>query len=385
MTNSNGSAWPSTLFAILLFTGIAYALLAAEHQWQVAAVAAGSVLALVLAARLGTLRGLEHTHAKSPKAVNGLVIAATLVLLALFHGDHFVLLMMAKVMLFCIACLGLNVQFGYTGVVNFAGAAFFGIGAYTCAVLLPNTALPHLLAVLAGGVVAALIGLLLTLPLLRTRGHYAALITIAFGILFKTFLEVNDVLGGPQGLKLPGLSIAGFAFNDNIEYGETGEISFYLSYALLSLAVLILAFAAVKRLERSWIGIYLDAVRIDEVSAAVFGVDVGRWKVLAFAFGNFLTGVAGGLFAAMTGFVSPADFTLSESLILVSIVILGGIGNPWSILPAAALIIVLPEKLQVIQEYRILLFSVLVVLILRFRPDGLIPRRLRIFGTAKVS
>lgn len=377
MSTSARPSWPSALFAIALFTGIAYALLAAEHQWQVAAVAAGSVAALLLAARLGTLRRLEQTHAHNPRAVNALVIAATLALLGLFHGDHFVLLMVAKVMLFCIACLGLNVQFGYTGVVNFAGAAFFGIGAYTCAVLLPHTPLPHLLAVLAGGAVAALIGLVLTLPMLRTRGHYAALITIAFGILFKTFLEVNDVLGGPQGLKVPGLEVAGISFADNIEYGETGEVSFYLSYALLTLVVLIVAFAAVKRLERSWMGVYLDAVRIDEVSASVFGVNVGRWKVLAFAMGNFLTGVAGGIFAAMTGFVSPADFTLSESLILVSIVILGGIGNPWSILPAAALIVVLPEKLQVIQEYRILLFSVLVVLILRFRPDGLIPRRLR--------
>jgi len=376
----NRSIFVTALLCIGLFTLIAYGLLIAEEQWHVGAVAIGAIVALAAAAKLGGLAALERAHGDSPGRVQAMLVAATLVLLWRFHGDHFALLMIAKVMLFCVACLGLNVQFGYAGVVNFAGAAFLGIGAYTAAVLMAHTAIPHLLVILIGGAVAAAIGLILTLPMLRTRGHYAALITIAFGILFKTFLEVNDVLGGPQGLKLQGMEVLGFAFNDNIEYGEEGEVSFYLNYALLALLILIIAFAAVRRLERSWVGVYLDAVRIDELSASVFGVNVGRWKVLAFAFGNFLAGVAGAVFAAMTGFIAPADFTLSESLILVSIVILGGVGNPWSIVPAAALIVVLPEKLQVIQEYRILLFSILVVLILRFRPDGLIPRRLRVFG-----
>jgi ABC-type branched-subunit amino acid transport system permease subunit len=371
--------------SIAVFAGIGYLLLAVEHQWAVAAVACAAIVVLITAGRLGALRTLETTHAFHPSRVNAMVVLAALGLITAFHGDHFALLMLVKVMLFCIACLGLNVQFGYAGVVNFAGAAFFGVGAYTTAVLTQHTTVPHLLILLLGGAMAALVGMLLTLPMLRTRGHYAALITIAFGILFKTFLEVNDLLGGPQGLKLPGLRIAGYAFNDNIEYGETGEISFYLSYALLTLVILAIAFAAVKRLERSWIGLYLDAVRIDEVAASVFGVQVGRWKVLAFAFGNFFAGLAGSLYAVMTGFIAPPDFALSDSLILVSIVILGGVGNPWSIIPAAALIIVLPEKLQVIQEYRILLFSILVVLILRFRPDGLIPRRLRIFAPRRAA
>ncbi|MSQ58082.1 MAG: branched-chain amino acid ABC transporter permease [Betaproteobacteria bacterium] len=371
--------------AIASFAGLGYLMLAVEQQWAVAAVVLAAVLVLVAAGRLGVLQTLEATHAARPSQVNALVVAGALALMAAFHGDHFALLMLVKVMLFCIACLGLNVQFGYAGVVNFAGAAFFGVGAYATAVLSQHTAVPPLLILLLGGAMAALTGTVLTLPMLRTRGHYAALITIAFGILFKTFLEVNDLLGGPQGLKLPGLRIAGYAFNDNIEYGEAGEISFYFNYALLALAILVVAFCVVKRLERSWIGVYLDAVRIDETAASVFGVGVGRWKVLAFAFGNFFAGLAGSLYAMMTGFIAPADFTFSDSLILVSIVILGGLGNPWSIIPAAALVIVLPEKLQVIQEYRILLFSVLVVLILRFRPDGLIPRRLRVFAPGKLA
>jgi ABC-type branched-subunit amino acid transport system permease subunit len=130
-------------------------------------------------------------------------------------------------------------------------------------------------------------------------------------------------------------------------------------------------------LERSWLGLSLDAVRIDETSAEVFGFEVARWKILAFMAGNFLAGVAGAVYAMMTGFVAPASFTLSESLIFVSIVILGGLGNLAGILPATAVVVVLPEKLQLIQEYRFLLFSVIVILVLVFRPGGLLPRTLR--------
>ena len=124
---------------------------------------------------------------------------------AFFHDNHFVLLLFVTVLLYTVATLGLNIQFGYAGVLNFAGASFFGIGAYTSAVLNTYTAVPHLLVLLIGGMLAALIGSLLLLPVLRTRGHYAALVTIAFALLLKTFLEVNDVLGGPQGMQVKGM------------------------------------------------------------------------------------------------------------------------------------------------------------------------------------
>jgi ABC-type branched-subunit amino acid transport system permease subunit len=217
----------------------------------------------------------------------------------------------------------------------------------------------------------------LILPILRTRGHYAALITIAFGILFKTFLEVNDALGGPQGLKVPGLELPGWQFNQRIELSEDREISFFLSYAVVAILLALGAFVLVKRLERSWLGLTLDAVRLDETAASVFGIEVAKWKIFAFTLGNFLAGLAGGLYAMMLGYIAPTSFTFADSLILVSIVLLGGSGNPLGVIPAALLVVVLPEKLQVIQEYRLLLYAVLVILILRYRPDGLLPRRLR--------
>jgi ABC-type branched-subunit amino acid transport system permease subunit len=285
--------------------------------------------------------------------------------------------LVATVMIYMVAALGLTVQFGYAGVLNFAGAAFFGIGCYTAAVLTKNTALPHLLVLMAGGVMAASIGALLLFPVLRTRGHYSAVITIAFTLLFKTFLEVNDTLGGPQGLRVDGLNLFGWELNDNIEIGEDFEASFFVSYVLVALALLALAFSFVRRLERSWAGLSMDAVRLDETASACFGYNIARWKITAFTIGNLLAGLAGALYATMLGFIAPTNFTFGDSLILVSIVLLGGIGNPWGIALATTIVIILPEKLQIIQEYRFLLYAAMVILILLFRPLGLLPRPLR--------
>lgn len=362
-----------TLLAFAVFTVL---FLELEEQWEIALLAVMAIVALVAASRSGFSARLEATAAAHPRGAPALVAVAMLAVAFSLQESHFALLMLATVALYVVACLGLTIQFGYAGIVNFAGAAFFGIGGYATAVLATKTGIPHALVLFSGGLIAALIGSVLILPILRTRGHYAALITIAFGILFKTFLEVNDALGGPQGLKIPGIEIFGWKFNDNIEIGDF-ELSFYMNYLLLSLALCAATFVLVRRIERSWMGLSMDVVRLDETGAATFGVDIARWKVVSFTLGNGLAGMAGAIYGMMTGFVAPNNFTFGDSLILVSIVILGGIGNPWGILPAAAIVLILPEKLQFIQEYRFLLYAVLVILILLFRPDGLLPRKIR--------
>jgi ABC-type branched-subunit amino acid transport system permease subunit len=374
----NAPLWPAliTLGSVALF---AVLFIAAEAQWEVGVLAVGAIAALLAIGRTRWPARVDAAWSARPRRFGAGAIVLALAVIALFREDHFALLLVSTVLLWGIACLGLTIQFGYAGVVNFAGAAFFGVGGYTAAVLASHTGLPHLLVIAAAGLLAGLIGSLLVLPLLRTRGHYAALITIAFGLLFRTFLEVNDVLGGPQGLKVPGTAILGWSFNDNIVLGEEIELSFYLNYAVFSLLLFAVALVLVQRIDRSWLGLSLDAVRIDETAASAFGFDVARWKILAFTAGNVLAGIAGGVYAQMTGFVAPQSYTLSESLILVSIVILGGLGNAVGVLPAAALVLMLPEKLQVIQEYRFLLFSIFVILVLLFRPQGLFPRRLRAY------
>src|SRR5215211_2447266 len=364
------------IIALALTTAYLIALLAAEKQPLIIGLLAFAVVAVVAANYVGWLDLVSRSFADGEDMLGVCAILASCVVAALFHDNHFVLLLFVTVLLYTVATLGLNIQFGYAGVLNFAGASFFGIGAYTSAVLNTHTAIPHLLVLLIGGFLAALIGSLLLMPVLRTRGHYAAVVTIAFALLLKTFLEVNDVLGGPQGLQVKGMKILGWSFNDNIEIGKI-SLSFYMSYFVLSMLLLVGAFVLVRRLERSWIGLNLDALRLDETAASCFGLDIARWKITAFTLGNFLIGIAGALYGMVSGFVAPNNYTFADSLILVSILLLGGIGNPWGLVVATVIVVVVPEKLQTIQEYRFLLYASIVIMVLLFRPEGLLPRPVR--------
>ena len=368
--------WPAIAGAILTIVYVIL-LLKVESQTEVIGLLAVGAVAILVTSWSGHLTRAGRTLTDHENILHLLVILGTLVVIGYFHEDHFTLLLVATMMLYVLATLGLNLQFGYAGVLNFAGASFFGIGGYTAAVLGVHTPVPGLLIILAGGVMAALVGSILLLPVLRTRGHYAAVVTIAFSLLFKVFLEVNDILGGPQGLQVPGMQILGWKFNDNIEIGETLELSFYVNYLIVILLFLVAAFVLVRRLERSWVGLNLDALRLDETAATCFGLNIVRWKVTAFLLGNFLIGIAGAISGMLIGFVAPTSFTFGDSLILVSIVLLGGIGNVWGLVVATAIVIIIPEKLQAIQEYRFLLYAAMVVLMLLFRPEGLLPRPVR--------
>jgi len=373
------SGWTGRLSAsavAAVFAAGAALFLAVESQKAMLALLLGAGALVVAIRQLKGLRPFLQAAAEHEEtgALTGVVFA--LLICVLFRDDHFTVFLIGRVLLATLACLGLHLQFGSAGVANFAGAAFFGVGGYTAAVLSSHTHLPNLLALALGGAVSSLIGSLLLLPLLRTRGHYAALITIAFGLLFRTFAEVNDSLGGPQGLKLQGFKLFGWQFNEELTIGPFHG-SFYINYVIAAVALLALAFALVRRLDRSWLGLALDAVRLDETAASVFGLEIARWKIVAFTLGNFLIGAAGALSAFMVGFIAPNNFTFAESLTFVSIVLLGGIGNAWGVALAAFIVVVLPEKLQIIQEYRFLLFAALVIVILRYRPEGLVPRPLR--------
>src|SRR5438552_2661838 len=375
--HANGALLPGVA-AVALATAYLIALLAVEKQALIIGLLALAIAAVLAAHWLGWLAPVSRSFADREEALGAVAIAAAFAVAAFFHEDHFVLLLVCTVLLYTVATLGLNIQFGYAGVLNFAGASFFGIGAYTSAVLNTHTAIPHLLVLLIGGLFAALIGSLLLMPVLRTRGHYAAVVTIAFALLLKTFLEMNDILGGPQGLQVPGMKLFGWSLNDNIEIGKI-TLSFYASYYVLALLLLVGAFILIRRLERSWIGLNLDALRLDETAASCFGLNITRWKITAFLIGNFLIGIAGALFGMVGSFVAPNNYTFADSLILVSILLLGGIGNPWGLVVATVIVVVVPEKLQTIQEYRFLLYSLLVIAVLLFRPEGLLPRPVRRF------
>ncbi|GAB6036660.1 hypothetical protein JCM15519_12190 [Fundidesulfovibrio butyratiphilus] len=358
------------------------AMLGAESQSLVLALLAGGALAVWALKRFGLLDLMERSASAHAGPTSALAAAAVAGVALYFYDDPFVLFLVATVLVYYVACLGLTIQFGYCGVVNFSGASFFGVGCYAAALLTRNTPTPHVIVLFLGGLAAALVGLILIVPVLKTRGHYAALVTIAFALLFKTFLEVTDAVGGPQGLKVPAFSLLGWAFDKDVKlFGLRG--SFYLSYIALILLLAGAGFALVRRLERSWIGLCLDAVRLDETVSACFGLSVARWKIVAYTLGNFYCGVAGAVFAMMLGFIAPSNFAFGDSLILISIILLGGLGSPWGTAAAACVVILLPEKFQSMQEYRFFIYSILVIFILLFRPQGLVPRGVRTFWTTE--
>lgn len=348
----------------------------AESQIQVLGLLAAFLVVFAFADRTGVGQEISAICSDYGGFANAIALIGALAIAATFREEHYTLLMLATVALFATACIGLNLQLAFAGVVNFAGAAFFVIGSYTAAVLTAYASIPHLAIIVVGGLVTGVLGVVLLLPVLRTRGHYAALVTIAFGLLLRTLLEVNDTFGGPQGMKIRSFSLFGFDFGRTTSLGPL-DVSFYLPYAVLSIGLFALAFTLVRRIERSWIGVALDAVRSDETAASVFGLSIARWKVLAFLIGNAIIGAAGAVYGMMNGFVTPNGAGLGESLLLLSIIVLGGLGNFWGAVVAAIVILVIPEKLQAIQEYRLLIFAVLVLCILLFRPSGILPRPLR--------
>lgn len=366
------------LGAVVAVVIFGWQFLLAESELEVLGLVVLAAVAGWAGGKTGLTGSLNEAMRGHGRTMNGAIMIGLLAVIGLLSQEHFPLLMLTTMLLYMTVGLGLNVQFGLTGMVNFAGAAFFGIGAYTSAVLTTHTAVPPLLILIGGGLMAAAIGFLLIVPVVRTAGHYSAVVTIAFGVLFKTFLEVNDVLGGPQGLMVDSMKLFGWDFNDGPQLFGI-EMSFYVNYALLGGGLAVLAFMLTQRLERSWLGLALDSVRLDETASACFGVNVVRAKVLAFTFGNILVGVAGALYGMMISFIAPNSFTFADSLLMVSIVLLGGLGSLWGTAVAAVIVVLLPEKLQILQEYRFLLFSGLVIVMLLYRPQGLLPRGVRQF------
>jgi ABC-type branched-subunit amino acid transport system permease subunit len=366
----------------LLIVAVAFVALALttlvsiESQQMLGLTLAGIAAIWFAAARFGGIRAIETAGSENPWLLRGLILIASIAVLVVLRDDNFGLLMIATVLIYATVCIGLTIQMGYAGLTNFGAAAFVGAGGYTAAMLGQKGGLPDALVLPAGGLVAVVIGSLLILPVLRTRGHYAALTTLAFGVMFNVFLDANDFFGGPQGLKIPGINLFGWDFSNDLHIAGI-TLSFYANYVILTGILTAAAMLLAGLLDRSWIGIWLDVIRLDETAASVFGLRIGSWKILAFTLGNFLAGMMGAIYAKMTGFIAPSNFTFGDSLVMVSIVILGGIGNRWGVLPAALIVVLLPEKLQFIQEYRLLLYAVLVIVILIARPDGLVPRRVR--------
>jgi len=291
--------------------------------------------------------------------------------------------------LYILLALGLNIVVGFAGLLDLGYIAFYAVGAYVYALLASpqfGLHLPFWVILPIGAAVAALFGAMLGAPTLKLRGDYLAIVTLGFGEIIRIFLNnlsrpVN-ITNGPQGITgIDPFTLPGFRFDSPIKY-----------YYLL-LAVVLIVIVINLRLQNSRIGRAWEAIREDEIAARAMGINTRNLKLLAFAMGASFGGIAGGMFSAIQAFISPESFILVESIMVVSMVVLGGMGNVWGVILGALLLSFVPEILRwtvtPVQEalfgrmliepevIRMLLFGLALVLVMLFRPAGLLPSAVR--------
>ncbi len=264
--------------------------------------------------------------------------------------------------LYCILALGLNLIVGCAGLLNLGYAAFYGIGAYTTALLSVNFGFNFWLCLVCSILVAVGAGVVLGTPALRLRGDYLAIVTLGFGEIFRLVARNWDSLtNGPRGISgIPAPKIFGFVF--------VQPVHFY--YLALGIGLFALVFQS--RLNNSKVGRALVAIREDEIAAESLGINTTAYKLLAFALSSAFAGIAGCFFASWQGFVSPESFTFMESVIILSMVVLGGMGSLVGVIFGAVILVVLPEMLRQFAEMRILFLGLAMVIIMIFRPQGLL-------------
>ena len=268
--------------------------------------------------------------------------------------------------------LGLNIVVGLAGLLDLGYVAFYAVGAYSYALLNYHFGIGFWAALPIGAGLAAFFGVLLGFPVLRLRGDYLAIVTLGFGEIIRLILENwNEFSFGPSGIaNIPRPSF--FDIQLSLQ-----NATIYLYY-LMILLVLFTIFV-VNRLQNSRIGRAWIALREDEVACEAMGVDKRKTKLTAFALGATWAGMAGVIFAAKTTFINPASFTIWESIIILCIVVLGGMGSIAGVIVGALILILLPEYLRAFSEYRMLLFGALLVLMMVFRPGGIVSDVRRIY------
>jgi branched-chain amino acid transport system permease protein len=271
--------------------------------------------------------------------------------------------------------LGLNVVVGLCGLLDLGYIAFYGVGAYTYALLSIHYALPFWVCLPICAIFAALAGCIIGYPTLRMRGDYLAIVTLGFGEIVRIVLNNwMQLTGGPNGLlgiKSPGIYLPQFTDGTfSFEYLMLRKLE-YLYYVILALAVCTVI--AVYRLNFSRIGRAFEAIREDETAAELMGVDTFRFKLLAYALGAVFGGLAGAFFAARMRFVSPESFTFIESAMVLAMVVLGGMGSIPGVILGALALIALPEMFRGFELYRMLAFGGAMAVMMLVRPAGLWP------------
>ncbi|MFZ0763894.1 high-affinity branched-chain amino acid ABC transporter permease LivM [Bradyrhizobium sp.] len=317
------------------------------------------------------------------RAIAPLLLVFTFVFPVIFYDQRYILDLGILVLTYVMLGWGLNVVVGLAGLLDLGYVAFYAVGAYSYALLSTNFGLSFWVCLPLAGILAALWGVMLGFPVLRLRGDYLAIVTLAFGEIIRlVIINWQSLTGGPNGVSgIPrpsffGIPLTpgpnGLAAKLGIEFSTTQRIVF-LFYLILALALL--TNWVTIRLRRLPIGRAWEALREDEVACRALGINITTTKLTAFATGAMFGGFAGAFFATRQGFISPESFTFQESALVLAIVVLGGMGSQLGVALAALTLIGGFELFRGFDQYRMLVFGMAMVLLMIWRPRGLIGHR----------
>ncbi len=272
---------------------------------------------------------------------------------------------MTTALIYVVVGLGLNIVVGLAGLLDLGYVAFYAVGAYSYALLNTHFGLGFWTVLPIGAALGFLFGILLGFPVLRLRGDYLAIVTLGFGEIIRLILENwNEFSFGPSGIaNIPRPGLFGIQMNLH-------QTHIYLYFVMIVLVVFTIF--VVRRLQDSRLGRAWMALREDEVACQAMGIDKTRTKLSAFALGATWAGMGGVVFAAKTTFINPASFTIWESIIILCVVVLGGMGSIIGVVFGALVLILLPEYLRAFSEFRMLIFGAILVVMMVFRPGGIV-------------
>jgi len=375
------------LMAAVLF-GAAYAL-GLTDAWAFVLFIVFVTGMVITGVRAGLLSWLGHVTTRHKHVLTLAAFAVAFFFPFTQNGSDANMSIASQVLIFAAAAMGLNIVVGLAGLLDLGYIAFLGAGAYVGATLSMSAFAtidwkpPFYVVVLVGGCVSGTLGLIIGAPTLRVSGDYLAIVTLGFGEIFRLSMGNLDgsngpnLTHGPNGVPaIPDLTFGSFNFGDTHDvFGiPLARFSNYYFLLLLLIAFIILVFARLNnsRIGRGWV-----AIREDEKAAEAMGVNVFGLKILAFVVGAFLAGMAGTIKAHQDVSVTPDQYIFLESAFLLAAIVLGGMGTVAGVLIGAVILKLLPEKLRFFSDYRLLLFGLLLVLMMRFRPEGLVASRRR--------
>ncbi|WP_145249583.1 high-affinity branched-chain amino acid ABC transporter permease LivM [Pseudomonas oryzihabitans] len=326
------------------------------------------------------------TRLTEPKTQRWVILGLVLVALVWpFYGSRGAVDIATLILIYVMLGLGLNIVVGLAGLLDLGYVGFYAVGAYTYAMLSHYYGLGFWVCLPLAGLMAALFGFLLGFPVLRLRGDYLAIVTLGFGEIIRILLRnLTEWTGGPNGISgidkptLFGLTFERRAPEGMTPFHEYFGIPYNSEYKviflyLIALLLVLLTLFVINRLLRMPIGRAWEALREDEIACRALGLNPTLIKLSAFTLGACFAGFAGSFFAARQGLVSPESFTFIESAIILAIVVLGGMGSQLGVILAAIVMILLPELMREFSEYRMLMFGLLMVVMMIWRPQGLLP------------